>query len=463
MEQALSQCQPGQHLAVWYSDDDVWHERLLVWRVTRDTWYTLTPDGDLYAEDFSGLGDNGPMTFRIKDVEFRYWSRLGKPVYRFKDYPTEDEFRERVRTALAELREQGHTSEWRPTTVLTMAGHPEQASRYLEGILVARRIRAREGGRIEQPEASGVLEAGEGETWLCYSPSPDIEFGKEVTDGLQKAVKLDGKCCAVPTAGGWILCRLVPVADAPKLVDEGRTLVSANASKVVEPSPPAAADEAAEDDARTLMVEYDEQGDRYKAWRDVCRECCEYGFSDWPHEGPQTTLHVLKFMQKNGGSPKLWLQVWSRHKGVHEGDRVMHEMRALVECLEQGGSYDQLNLASLSSFECLARRIQSIVDAYNAGSAAAPDWGAARIITGYQGPEDVVMPSLHTWAARRGKEEVELAAARTKIREHRRLVAPAEEAAAAAVADGSLPSGGPISKPKRKAKAKALVAPPQST
>ena len=140
--------------------------------------------------------------------------------------------------------------------------------------------------------------------------------------------------------------------------------------------------------------------------------------------------------------PKSWVALRNRWQLWHH--------KALSTCL-----------ASLASFECLARRIQSIVDAYNAGSAASPDWGAARIITGYQGPEDVVMPSLRSWAAKRGKEEVELAAARTKVREHRRLIAPAEEAAAAAVADGSLPSGGAPTKPKRKAKAKT-VAPPQS-
>eukprot|EP00435_Cladocopium_sp_Y103_P039377 s2017_g10.t1 len=82
-EQALSRCQPGQRLAVWYNDDDVYHERVLVWRVDGKSWYVLTPDKDLYVEDFSGLGENGPVSFKVKDDDFRYWSRLGKPVYRF--------------------------------------------------------------------------------------------------------------------------------------------------------------------------------------------------------------------------------------------------------------------------------------------------------------------------------------------------------------------------------------------
>eukprot|EP00913_Durusdinium_trenchii_P035428 g33154.t1 len=114
-----------------------------------------------------------------------------------------------------------------------------------------------------------------------------------------------------------------------------------------------------------------------------------------------------------------------------------------MECLEHGGSYDQLNLASLACVETISRRVQSIVDAYNSGSSSAPDWGAARILSGYQGPEDVVTPGLRSWAAKKGKEEVELAAARAKIREHKKLSIPTDEAAKA-IADGNPPQGGGV-------------------
>lgn len=104
--------------------------------------------------------------------------------------------------------------------------------------------------------------------------------------------------------------------------------------------------------------------------------------------------------------------------------------------------------------------MQSIVDAYNSGSAASPDWGAARIMSGYQGPEDLVSPTLRSWAAKKGKEEVELAAARAKIRDYKKISTPTDEAAAA-VSDGNLPAGGVPAKPKRKAKAR--LAPPAAT
>ena len=49
------------------------------------------------------------------------------------------------------------------------------------------------------------------------------------------------------------------------------------------------------EDARTLAVEYDDQGERFRSWRDATRKCQEYSYPDWPHDGPQTALHLMKY------------------------------------------------------------------------------------------------------------------------------------------------------------------------
>ena len=346
-------------------------------------------------------------------------------------------------------------------------------------MLVPRRIRGGDQGRLELPTEThvadvgpGVAQAPDGSLWVAVHPTLDFKLGWEAVDSLNKGVKLDDIHCAVPGPRGWTIFKLVGAVQAPAVVDDlksalkrsldlGKVEPSAE-SKIADPKEEVGGDGPEEtDDARTLPVEYDEQGERYKPWRDVCKEVREYSYPDWVHEGPQSCLHLIKHMQKNGGSPKLWLQVWSRFKGIQDNDRVMHEMRVLMECLEHGGSYDQLNLASLACMETISRRVQSIVDAYNSGSSSAPDWGAARILSGYQGPEDVVTPGLRSWAAKKGKEEVELAAARAKIREHKKLSIPTDEAAKA-IADGNPPQGGGEGKPKRKAKVKPLAPPADS-
>ena len=49
----LRKCLPGQSIAVYYSDDTYWHERVLLWKVEDSSWYIVTPDDDVYCEDLS--------------------------------------------------------------------------------------------------------------------------------------------------------------------------------------------------------------------------------------------------------------------------------------------------------------------------------------------------------------------------------------------------------------------------
>lgn len=124
----------------------------------------------------------------------------------------------------------------------------------------------------------------------------------------------------------------------------------------------------------------------------------------------------------------------ARHKGISETDRVMFELRTLIEVIHLGGVYDQLNLASLASFESAAQRVHSIVDAYSAG--------AHRIGEPLESSLGIV--GLMTLFPHGLLEEVELAQARAKMRDGKRGLMV--EDAAEAVADGSL-QGDPRQKP----------------
>lgn len=81
--------------------------------------------------------------------------------------------------------------------------------------------------------------------------------------------------------------------------------------------------------------------------------------------------------------------------------------------------------------------------------------GTAKVVT-----EDVLSPQLRQWAARKGKEEVDLHQARQRMREGRKTLG--EEASA--VADGSMPSGAAPKKgePKRKGRGRGLAPWPQN-
>eukprot|EP00438_Fugacium_kawagutii_P022866 Skav226462 [mRNA] locus=scaffold1781:97140:98588:+ [translate_table: standard] len=462
---------PGQVVCVFYSDDNMWHERVLLWKVRERLWMILTPDGDMCQESFELGPLNGPSKYSIQGVHFTNRSELRKPVYRFRQPLTRDELRDRITDAIRDLGgEVLAAGAWRPDHIVLPDRSEANPYNFLGAVLGRVRLPLRGGGIADPaPERLDVAaldlhplkEAPNGFFWAFDDPPEASYFGAELDVSSYKGFRVGDYDGLVQREGRWCRVKMLRVDAGPAHFDGRRRLLGEVFKTPKEDDsllPERASEEEprVRDDARTLGVDYDEQGDRFKEWKRVVGELKEYSFGDWPHEGPLSTLHLCKHMLKSGGDPKLWLQVWARHKGIAETDRVMFELRTLIEIVHLGGTYDQLNMSSLASFESAARRIQSIVDAYSAGST--PDWGAARIITGYRGPDDAVSPQLRTWAARKGKEEVELAQARAKMKDGKRgLVA---EEAAEALADGSLPSGSRAKPaPKSKGRGKGLEAP----
>ncbi len=108
------------------------------------------------------------------------------------------------------------------------------------------------------------------------------------------------------------MLKLVKVGDSPAWAEERRGPILAAApldagGQVDKQDDDKNEDATAGDDARTLEVDYDEQGERFKEWRKVMTEVREYSFSDWPLEGPMTVLHLVKHFGRHGGDPKRWL------------------------------------------------------------------------------------------------------------------------------------------------------------
>ena len=492
----LSGIQVGMVLANFYEDDTMWHERLVLWPSMDDPrdWYILTPDEDYYVERFDLNPSDGPKRVRMKGVTFRYWSRFSEPVYRFSTPVDDAAFKKYVQLAIEDVKKGGLWNDSKvPKTIRNLKGDEVSATAYLGRILVTKRVTGKGRGAVVPAlgadlgelkfarELDGSVKpvsyAPEGFVWISVERTNAKQLGEEldVIPGYGIAVKDD--TALILLGGEWLRGRLCRVEEVPKVVDElrkryerkpyaedlqkqlnmdGAALAASSGEKEREDE----AEEKVSEDARILAVDYDNQEERHKEWKVVTQECAEYSFKDWPLEGPLCTLHMLKQMHRTGGTPKAWLQTWARFKQVPEGDRIMFELRTLVEAIEYGGSYDQLNLASLASFECISRRIMAIVDAFGAGSAGAPDWGAARIFTGYRGPEDIVMPQLKQWASKKGKEEVELHQARTKMREARRGVIPEE--AAGAIAEGSVPAAAAPKKKGKKGQGRGLEPPAQA-
>eukprot|EP00438_Fugacium_kawagutii_P024261 Skav223122 [mRNA] locus=scaffold419:830256:833692:- [translate_table: standard] len=451
---SLANLCPGQVVAVFYDDDTYWHERLLVWRCNEEEWFVLTPDADLYPENLACNGGDGPSRLKVKGVDFRYWSRIGGASYRFaKPLENDDAFRAHVKQAYREgSGMDSFDPEWRPSHIQDVKGVMQAANDYLGTLLVTRRLthkgpslRAGGGLQVEVAAAGDGMDSvrpivlpGPTQVWVITERMDGHALGESALVDPSKDLMIGSHTGLIKVASGWMKAELVETSEAPNFIESRRPPAASPSSPAVAAPASGDADDSSLD-ARALAVDYDQHNLRHKAWREVVHESREFGYPDWPHEGPTTVLHMLKHMQRFGGDPKQWLELWCRQKSIADQDRVKHELRCLMDALYYGGVYDQLNLPVLASFESIARRVQCIVDAYSTSSSS-PDWSNAKLFTGYTAPEDLVMPQLKTWAARRGKEEVELFQARNRMKELRRPGAPADEAAQA-VADGSAAGG----------------------
>ena len=229
---------PGDSIAVWYSDDTVFHERLLIWRTSPTCWYILTPDGDTYEEEYDCRDpETGPSRVMVKGVDFQYMSRLRPGVYRFRDMPGREELIDHIKGF---FRMKGLThvgpEDWRPANI-RFGQKVESASAVLGRMIVPRRLPAR--GHITTPgladeigsnldpdltrQMTRLKAAPEGYVWLSVGAGRVEDSGGEVrVDGLLGA--MCGEETAIICKGGaWDMLKLVKVGDAPSWAEKRRS------------------------------------------------------------------------------------------------------------------------------------------------------------------------------------------------------------------------------------------------
>ena len=178
------------------------------------------------------------------------------------------------------------------------------------------------GGSPDSPKnAARAKPAPENYVWVASEPLGGLRLGQEIVLNSTSDVQVGEKVAMTLRSGVWVRADLVTLEEATTFAEMRRGLFA---------GPPAAASDSkhnaqpkAEEggdsqdhhgDARTLWIDTDEHGERYKRWRDVCKECFTPVFDEKPLEGPSTSLHLIKVTERQGGDPRLWLQGWMRQK-----------------------------------------------------------------------------------------------------------------------------------------------------
>ena len=423
---------PGKRALLFYSDDTVWHEALIALIVSDEDAVIYTPDGDLYVETLSCKGVVGPVKLRGLISGNRLPSGLGASAYRFKQKISDELLRKVFRDAMSLAESDGYDVV-QPDYVIDAKGALVSFDDLFGGRFLRRRVEKVapevDAKSVVAPHhVKTVTHAPADHVWLAAEPLGGLVLGQEVSLSSDTDIQIGDRCAMALRQGVWVKIELVRQVDAPHYGSLRRELfqgiksavsVSGEAAKGDPGRTPKIAGEEADDDkeVRTLWVDFDEHGDRFKRWRDVCQESFTPTFAQTPLEGPSTALHILKHTERHGGDPRLWLQLWLRSKHIEQSDRTYHEMRVLVDALYYAGTYDQVNIPSLICMEVVCRRLQAIVDAYS--NPSRPSWENAKIYAGQGGPDDIISPSFRTYAAKRNKDELELLQARQKVRELR--------------------------------------------
>lgn len=461
---------PGRKVYLWYADDTVWHENMVAFLVGGDEVVLWTPDDDLYIESIGCKGISGPSRLRGVGVRGGVPHSVRGQVYRFRTPPTDDQIKKIVREAHA-LVERERGTAVTPTEIVDSMNRVVDIDAFFGGSFVRRRMTGKgvlagdsAGGTPDSPKhAHRVRPATADTVWVASEPLGGLALGQEVSLNLEDDVQVGDRTAMALRRGTWVKVELIPVSDAAGYAEARRQLFEATAPKNPEESltekplvvkkeadaKPEAMKSDGDDppehgDVRTLYVDTDEHGERFKRWRDVCSESFTPTFDSKPLEGPCTALHLIKHTERQGGDPRLWLQLWLRSKHIEATDRTYHEMKVSVDVLFYAGTFDQVNIPGLISLEVVCRRLQAIVDAYT--NASKPSWENAKLFTGQGAPEDIIAPVFRTYAAKKNKEELELLQARQRVRELRGSPAVALED----------PTGDAIiALPKRTPKAKA--------
>ncbi|CAK0823171.1 unnamed protein product, partial [Prorocentrum cordatum] len=316
----------GRHYLAWYDGDDVYHEQVALWPQTHARWVILTPDFDMYSEMLDGSeGVDGVVRIIGLRPDGRL-PRLDKPAYRFKQALDLDALKGYIREG-RRLALQDGTAAGDPPIEVADVVMPDREVVPLDtmfgGRFLPRRLPLRRGaaaaaaGADDGPPGdaaagsdagaapalaavgdgaspvypqAGPLDTPRGYAWLLMEGG---NLGDEVVLGPDD-FRLSDYDAMILRRGQGRRAELVPLTEVDDCVRARREeladqLRPAGAAPLppplgLPPGPSAEAPEGADaaggtatpppvaEDARTLWIDYDEQGERYKPYRKAVQE-----------------------------------------------------------------------------------------------------------------------------------------------------------------------------------------------
>ncbi|CAK0899857.1 unnamed protein product [Prorocentrum cordatum] len=419
----------GTLVRVSYTGETIDHTRVVLWpsrrldqrrRVRgRHAYWVLSADGDVWEEDLSGRNAaTGPSGGSLLD-QATGDPPDGRRLYRFRARPSLDEVVELAAECRATMLRRGQAESEAPTRVVLADGAVRPGHDHFPWLVAPRPWVLTEPlpgmpiGTVVDPLPVGALRDGSRALGLLpscgrWARLEQVDEGQIVEWAARRTKELLLDLGAEPDAMG--AAEPVGGTETPPLGREARSAGGDRLGEKLglaaeEPAESAAGMNDAYGDARTLWVDWDEQGERRKEFK---RAVAESSDVQWDHHrlpADRTCLHTCKMMVNLSGSPRAWLERFLREKGIASTDRVAHELRVLCDILEEAGEFDQINLGGLACLEVAALRLNLLVDAHKSGSAS---YSNAKYLSPLTEVDQLMAPGLRSHVSRRAKEEYEL-------------------------------------------------------
>ena len=232
---------------------------------------------------------------------------------------------------------------------------------------------------------------------------------------------------AVPPAapGGTTAPAAAVVAPGPAARTELEAALNGPATP--QGTTPATSTSASPGDARTMPVRF-EEGRRYREYRDAVGQCSQVAFDDFVVKGPRTCLWVAKHMMESGGTPVGHHQRWRVNCKLQVHDSGVAEHETYCKVLQTMLTYDQLDVSNLAAAEVIARQIQLIEERYENKLVDVDKHGQNHLFSGLDETRGGIClsPALREYVAQELTKESLIMKERRKAREERALARKGE-------------------------------------
>ena len=295
----------------------------------------------------------------------------------------------------------------------------EAEALYVEAAADIRRIKIRNPQMFTRPEKSARVEPDGDKAPIGDGDLSNVDKSVVLKPNVDKSVP------AVPGLGE-------PSTSAPAPISGGLAALAKAIGGGVAPPEVIHPDKSigASADARVLAVEYDQQGQRFRCFRDAVTISEEVKWVDWPVPGKiMTVLWCLRFMLNRAGTPTLWHQTFVALGKLNPNDHQVVFHDAMCRIIETAMCYDQINSPCLASMELVCRQIQCIEERYKdkfcGGDTAGTGSLEHHLMAGIQSRSQLcICPALNDWLADEIRKQTSVDKERRKAREERSLTKP---------------------------------------